>query len=128
MSLNCEIDSFFSIQKNDQVYANDARLSCLFFCQNRNKNFNNFKFECLLREHLVKIYEETGERLVDLGSDQTSLHNPFNGGYYPVQVCKQFDYFLVDFVHIFPLSIKTDSSFTKLLWAYLSLFLAGEKL
>ncbi|MFH4984617.1 hypothetical protein AB6A40_011326 [Gnathostoma spinigerum] len=22
--------------------------------------------------------------LVDLGSDQTSLHNPFNGGYYPV--------------------------------------------
>jgi urocanate hydratase len=21
--------------------------------------------------------------LVDLGSDQTSLHNPFNGGYYP---------------------------------------------
>jgi len=27
-----------------------------------------------------------GEMLVDLGSDQTSLHNPFNGGYYPVQV------------------------------------------
>lgn len=24
--------------------------------------------------------------LVDLGSDQTSLHNPFNGGYYPVQL------------------------------------------
>ena len=22
--------------------------------------------------------------LVDIGSDQTSLHNPFNGGYYPV--------------------------------------------
>ena len=22
--------------------------------------------------------------LVDLGSDQTSLHNPYNGGYYPV--------------------------------------------
>uniref|UniRef100_A0A7S3GLR5 urocanate hydratase n=1 Tax=Palpitomonas bilix TaxID=652834 RepID=A0A7S3GLR5_9EUKA len=27
---------------------------------------------------------EGGEMLVDLGSDQTSLHNPFNGGYYPV--------------------------------------------
>lgn len=37
-------------------------------------------------EHLVKIYEETGDRLVDLGSDQTSLHNPFNGGYYPAQL------------------------------------------
>ncbi len=24
--------------------------------------------------------------LVDLGSDQTSCHNPFNGGYYPVQL------------------------------------------
>jgi urocanate hydratase len=27
-----------------------------------------------------------GHLLVDLGSDQTSLHNPFNGGYYPVQL------------------------------------------
>ena len=24
--------------------------------------------------------ERTGENLVDLGSDQTSLHNPYNGG------------------------------------------------
>ena len=24
------------------------------------------------------------ELLVDMGSDQTSLHNPYNGGYYPV--------------------------------------------
>lgn len=31
-------------------------------------------------------YERTGELLVDLGSDQTSLHNPYNGGYYPVQI------------------------------------------
>lgn len=38
------------------------------------------------RERLVLEYERTGELLVDLGSDQTSLHNPFNGGYYPVQL------------------------------------------
>lgn len=31
-------------------------------------------------------YQRTGELLVDLGSDQTSLHNPFGGGYYPVQL------------------------------------------
>uniref|UniRef100_A0A0K2TLA4 Urocanate hydratase 1 [Xenopus (Silurana) tropicalis] n=1 Tax=Lepeophtheirus salmonis TaxID=72036 RepID=A0A0K2TLA4_LEPSM len=37
-------------------------------------------------EKFVNIYEETGEMLVDLGSDQTSCHNPFNGGYYPVQL------------------------------------------
>lgn len=45
-----------------------------------------FIFCLFFREKLAKHYEETGERLVDLGSDQTSLHNPFNGGYYPVQV------------------------------------------
>lgn len=36
------------------------------------------------RERLLLEFERTGELLVDLGSDQTSLHNPFNGGYYPV--------------------------------------------
>ena len=37
-------------------------------------------------ERFSSIYETTGEMLVDLGSDQTSCHNPFNGGYYPVQL------------------------------------------
>ncbi|KAL2091216.1 hypothetical protein ACEWY4_013479 [Coilia grayii] len=36
-----------------------------------------------LWERLLEEYERTGELLVDLGSDQTSLHNPFSGGYYP---------------------------------------------
>ena len=31
-------------------------------------------------------FEHSGELLADLGSDQTSLHNPFGGGYYPVQL------------------------------------------
>ncbi|MCL4142557.1 UNVERIFIED_CONTAM: hypothetical protein GTU68_054287 [Idotea baltica] len=37
-------------------------------------------------ERLVKDYENTKELLVELSSDQTSCHNPFNGGYYPVQL------------------------------------------
>ncbi|XP_059143399.1 urocanate hydratase-like isoform X2 [Physella acuta] len=37
-------------------------------------------------ERLVMEYEATGELLADLGSDQTSCHNPFQGGYYPVQL------------------------------------------
>merc|ERR1712176_131437 len=37
-------------------------------------------------ERFLKEYKETGELLVELGSDQTSCHNPFNGGYYPVQL------------------------------------------
>lgn len=42
---------------------------------------------------MVEEYEKTGDLLVDLGSDQTSCHDPFNGGYYPVQVkdAKQID-------------------------------------
>ncbi|XP_057194462.1 urocanate hydratase [Triplophysa rosa] len=39
-----------------------------------------------LWERLYQEYKQTGELLVDLGSDQTSLHNPFSGGYCPVQL------------------------------------------
>ncbi len=40
-----------------------------------------------LWEKLAEIAETTGEpSLCDLGSDQTSLHNPYNGGYYPIQI------------------------------------------
>ncbi|VEL25487.1 unnamed protein product [Protopolystoma xenopodis] len=43
-------------------------------------------------ERLAEIYRTTGELLVDIGSDQTSCHNPFQGGYYPVGL---------DFKHFF---------------------------
>jgi len=39
--------------------------------------------------NIVNLWErlaEEPELLVELGSDQTSCHNPFNGGYYPVQL------------------------------------------
>lgn len=39
-----------------------------------------------LWERLVEEFRRTGDLLVDLGSDQTSCHNPFGGGYYPVQL------------------------------------------
>jgi len=39
-----------------------------------------------LWERFWKEYQDTGELLVDLGSDQTSCHDPFGGGYYPVQL------------------------------------------
>jgi len=39
-----------------------------------------------LWERLVEEYERTGDMLCDLASDQTSCHNPFLGGYYPVQL------------------------------------------
>ncbi|XP_065605421.1 urocanate hydratase isoform X2 [Cyrtonyx montezumae] len=39
-----------------------------------------------LWERLARELDTTGELLADLGSDQTSCHNPFSGGYYPVQL------------------------------------------
>jgi urocanate hydratase len=39
--------------------------------------------------NIVDLWERLAlepEMLVDLGSDQTSLHNPYNGGYYPVGI------------------------------------------
>lgn len=32
----------------------------------------------------MQEFEESGQVLVDLGSDQTSCHDPYSGGYYPV--------------------------------------------
>ncbi|CAL1271210.1 unnamed protein product [Larinioides sclopetarius] len=37
-------------------------------------------------ERIKEEFEKTGELLADLGSDQTSCHNPFDGGYYPAQL------------------------------------------
>ncbi|KAH3881708.1 urocanate hydratase-like [Dreissena polymorpha] len=39
-----------------------------------------------LWERLVEEFERTGDLLADLGSDQTSCHNPYLGGYYPAQI------------------------------------------
>jgi urocanate hydratase len=39
--------------------------------------------------NVVSLWERLAEEkdmLVEIGSDQTSLHNPWNGGYYPVQL------------------------------------------
>ena len=39
--------------------------------------------------NIVDVWERLAkeeESLVDLGSDQTSLHNPYGGGYYPVGI------------------------------------------
>ena len=48
-------------------------------------SFNSIQYEHC-RERLAEEYDRSGELLVELGSDQTSCHNPFLGGYYPAQV------------------------------------------
>lgn len=39
-----------------------------------------------LWEAILAHYNRTGELVADLGSDQTSCHNPYLGGYFPVQI------------------------------------------
>ncbi len=53
---------------------------------NRKLNFITF----FSRERLAKEKDV----LVDLGSDQTSCHNPYHGGYYPVQVIEKNIFFI----------------------------------
>jgi urocanate hydratase len=55
-----------------------------FFCIDRELSFFSS------RERLAK----EKELLVDLGSDQTSCHNPYHGGYYPVQVIEKNAFFI----------------------------------
>ncbi|ETO12443.1 hypothetical protein RFI_24934 [Reticulomyxa filosa] len=46
-----------------------------------------YLFIYFLNVNVVDLWEKLAgldDMLVELGSDQTSLHNPFNGGYYPV--------------------------------------------
>lgn len=55
----------------------------------------------LVWERILQEFEATGQLLVDLGSDQTSCHNPFSGGYYPAQISyeqsQQVKLFFLDF-------------------------------
>jgi hypothetical protein len=55
-------------------------LLAVLFDTHVNNRLNHDNRECLANQD---------ELLVDLGSDQTSCHNPYHGGYYPVQVRQQ---------------------------------------
>ena len=44
------------------------------------------QYVVLSRERFAEELENTGDRLIDLGTDQTDLTNAFHGGYIPAQV------------------------------------------
>lgn len=53
----------------------------------KNSRKNNISISIAYLGNIVDVWERISleeELLVDLGSDQTSLHNPYFGGYYPV--------------------------------------------
>ena len=44
--------------------------------------------------NIVDLWERIADRdiFIDIGSDQTSLHNPWSGGYYPVGISFMYYY------------------------------------
>uniref|UniRef100_U3J0A6 Urocanate hydratase n=1 Tax=Anas platyrhynchos platyrhynchos TaxID=8840 RepID=U3J0A6_ANAPP len=70
----------FSSTRLFKFYSRDARKNKIALSLGYHGNVVD------LWERLVYELDTTGELLVDLGSDQTSCHNPFSGGYYPVQL------------------------------------------
>jgi urocanate hydratase len=65
----------------DEVYTDlDALLARMLKAQNKNEVIS-----LAYQGNIVDLWEKLVEKnmKVDLGSDQTSLHNPWSGGYYP---------------------------------------------
>ncbi len=68
----------------DEVYDNLEELWVRVSVARKNKEVVSFAYQ----GNVVDLWESAAENdiKVDLGSDQTSLHNPWAGGYYPVGV------------------------------------------
>lgn len=66
----------------DEVYDNLDALMARVETARKNKEVRSFAYQ----GNIVDLWEYLAAHdiKVDLGSDQTSLHNPFAGGYYPV--------------------------------------------
>uniref|UniRef100_A0AAR2LC40 Urocanate hydratase n=1 Tax=Pygocentrus nattereri TaxID=42514 RepID=A0AAR2LC40_PYGNA len=79
-------ENILKMFKNNNILQNHFTTPKVNY-KNQHKLHNSRSTRVLcFRERLWEEYERTGDLLVDLGSDQTSLHNPFSGGYYPVQL------------------------------------------
>lgn len=66
----------------DEVYDDLDEIINRMLSAKKNKEAVSLAYE----GNIVDLWEKLAERniKIDLGSDQTSLHNPYSGGYYPV--------------------------------------------
>lgn len=93
ISVTAEIDASAVKKRHEQGWVDEVAAD-LDACIARIRRARAEKKAVSIAYHgnVVTLWErlaeeaEKGELLVELGSDQTSLHNPFNGGYYPVQL------------------------------------------
>uniref|UniRef100_K3WTI5 urocanate hydratase n=1 Tax=Globisporangium ultimum (strain ATCC 200006 / CBS 805.95 / DAOM BR144) TaxID=431595 RepID=K3WTI5_GLOUD len=93
ISVTAEIDASAVKKRHEQGWVDEVAAD-LDACIARIRRAREEKKPISIAYHgnVVTLWErladeaEKGELLVELGSDQTSLHNPYNGGYYPVQL------------------------------------------
>ncbi|DAZ94151.1 TPA: hypothetical protein N0F65_007351 [Lagenidium giganteum] len=93
ISVTAEIDASAVKKRHEQGWVDEV-VPDLDACVERIRRARKEKKAVSIAYHgnVVSLWErladeaDKGELLVELGSDQTSLHNPFNGGYYPVQL------------------------------------------
>lgn len=93
ISVTAEIDESAVKKRHEQGWVDEV-VPDLDACVARIRRAREEKKAVSIAYHgnIVTLWErlaeeaDKGELLVELGSDQTSLHNPFNGGYYPVQL------------------------------------------
>ncbi len=71
----------------DEMYDDLSKLTKRIKLAKENKEIISFAYIGNVVDLWETLYEE--KIIVDLGSDQTSLHNPFSGGYYPVGMSMQ---------------------------------------
>jgi len=68
----------------DEVFKNLEQLITRLLSAQKNKEVVSLAYQGNVVDLWKKLAKENIE--IDLGSDQTSLHNPFAGGYYPVNL------------------------------------------
>jgi urocanate hydratase len=85
-----EVDERAIVKRSQQGWVKEVyRDIDQVICRLREARANKESTSIAYHGNVVTLWEKLAsldEMLVDLGSDQTSLHNPFNGGYYPVQL------------------------------------------
>lgn len=97
ISVTAEVDKSAVIKRHEQGWVDEV-VDDLDACVTRIRSAKQEKRAVSIAFHgnIVALWERLAEEaektkdgdelLVELGSDQTSLHNPYNGGYYPVQL------------------------------------------
>ena len=76
------IETRYSQNWVDEIIADSKKLILRVKKAQKNKEIISIAFHGNIVEVWESLYEN--KILVDIGSDQTSLHNPWSGGYYPI--------------------------------------------